>query len=50
MASQAELKARENLMEIRRKRQQEEAASYGNKYDYSEDEDPEQVAIRNINN
>lgn len=49
MASQAELKARENLMEIRRKRQQEEAASYGNKYDYSEDDDPEQVAIRNIN-
>lgn len=49
MASQEELKARENLMEIRRKRQQEEAASYGNKYDYSEDEDPEQVAIRNIN-
>lgn len=48
MSSQAEYKARENLLAIRRKRQQEEEDPR-KKYAFSEDEDPEEVAIRNLN-
>lgn len=45
MASQAQIKARENIMNIRRKREEEENSS---RFSYSENEDPMTVARRNI--
>lgn len=45
MASQAQIKARENIMNIRKKREEEESSS---RFSYSENEDPITVARRNI--
>lgn len=47
MASQAQIKARENLMNIKRKREEEEE-EYSSRFSYSEKEDPMTVARRNL--
>lgn len=47
MASQALIKARENLLKIRREREEEEE-EYPSSSSYSEDEDPMKVARRNL--
>lgn len=46
MASQALIKARENLLKIRREKEEEE--EYSSRTSYSEDEDPMKVARRNL--
>ena len=47
MASQEQIKARENLMNIKRKREEEEE-EYSSRFSYSEKEDPMTVARRNL--